>query len=944
VELLNSILRMKKMKSKYYRYLLFAVLLLTTSNLDAQYFPFFENYSISKYNAGNQNWDITRADDGKVYVANNSGLLEYDALVWKFYQLPNKTTIRSVLAYKDIVFSGSYEEFGYWKKDSFGELHYYSLSDTIKEQISPNEEIWEIVKFKDKIIFSSFLNIYVYDLEKVTQLSPSSTIISSCVVDDKLYINTLNKGIFSLENRELKQFYLGPLLDNTKIISIKNYKDGLLLLTSLKGSFYLKDKKLVATDFPINAEIRQHQLNDFSLLDNGEMVFGTIKDGVFITDAKGNLKFHISKENGLLNNTILGQYLDAFNNLWLGLDNGIAKINLDSDNYFFNDVSGKLGAVYDIIRYKGTIYIGSNTGLFKLDIDNKLKFIEGSQGQVWNLKIIEGELFCGHNEGTFLVDKNRFTKISDFTGGWTIQKVPERSQTYIQGTYAGLVKFEKLAGEWKTKYLGKPTIPSRFLVFENSKTAWIAHAYKGLYRVEFDSNYDTITSFKTYENKGISSNFNVRVYNIKNNIIFKTNNGWQKYEPILDSIVPYELLNEKFGKDSYIISEEHKENLILKNKDGIISFETFDNTKDRTVFGNNSIKNRYIVGYENMSKIKDSIYALNLANGFMMIDRNFKMDIQIFQPIIEMVLINNEPIDISKIQEGAITLDYKQSIKIEIASPKSTHHFFEYKISDIDVQWNKIENKIIELSNLKEGDYTIEIRTRNDFGQISTIQKFQFEILSPWYKGIIGVLLYVLILTLIVLGLFYMHKRKIIKEQRLIKVKYQRVQQKLLREKTLENEKHIVQLKNQSLQNDLKLKSKQLANNAMVLVKKNESLQEVKMQLIVNRNGFDNYHAYKKLLKKVDNSIVLKDEWEVFENNFNQVHDEFFETLKHQHQNLTPKDLKVCAYIKMNLSSKEIAPLMNISVRGLETHRYRLKKKLDLDNDISMVSYLLNIK
>jgi AraC family chitin signaling transcriptional activator len=932
------------MKSKYYNYFLFAVLLLTSSNLVAQYSPFLENHSLSEYNAGNQNWDVTRADDGKVYVANNSGLLEYDALAWKFYQLPNKTTIRSVLAYKDIVFSGSYEEFGYWKRDNFGTFHYHSLSDSIIEQISPNEEIWEIIRFKDKIIFSSFLNIYVYDFEKITQLKPSSTIISTCVVEDKVFISTLNKGIFSLENKELKQFYFTPLLDNTKIISIKNYKDRLLLLTSLKGSFYLKDERLIATDFPINAEIKQHQLNDFSLLDNGEMVFGTIKDGVFLTDPNGNLKFHISKENGLLNNTILGQYLDTSNNLWLGLDNGISKINLDSHNYFFNDVSGKLGAVYDIIKYKGTTYIGSNTGLFKLDSDNKLEFIEGSQGQVWDLKIIEGELFCGHNEGTFLVDENRFKKISDFTGGWTIQKVPERSQTYIQGTYAGLVKFEKIAGEWKTKYLGKTTIPSRFLVFENPKTAWVAHAYKGLYRIEFDANYDTVTSVKTYDHKGISSNFNVRVYNIKNNISFKTNNGWQKYEPILDSIIPYKLLNEKLGKDSYIISEEHRNALVLKNKAGVISFETFDNSNNHKIFGNNSIKNRYVVGYENVSHISDSIYALNLVNGFMMMNFKFKDELEIFQPVIELITINNEPVDMLAVSDGVITLEYNQSLKIDITSPKSTEHFFEYKISDIKEYWMIMEGKTIELNNLKEGDYTIEVRTRNDFGNVSKINKIQFEMLPPWYRGSSGFLLYIFILILIILVFFFMHKGKIRKEQRLIKVKYQKQQQKLLRKKALENEKHIVQLKNEALLSDIKLKSKQLANNAMALVKKNESLQEIKNELMINKSGFSNYYAYKKLLKKVDNSIVLKDEWEVFEHNFNQVHDEFFEVLKHLHQNLTPKDLKVCAYIKMNLSSKEIAPLMNISARGVETHRYRLKKKLDLDNDTSLVDYLLNMK
>ncbi|WP_299099330.1 LuxR C-terminal-related transcriptional regulator [uncultured Winogradskyella sp.] len=910
---------------------------------NAQFSPQIQNYSLAEYKAANQNWDITRSEDGYVYVANNNGLLVYDALNWKFYQLPNKTTVRSVFAHNDLIFTGSYEEFGYWKKDEFGILNYNSLSDDIIDLISPNEEIWQIVKIKDKIIFRSFLNIYIYDFKKVVQLRPMSAIISCNVVDDKLYVCTLNKGIFSLESDELKPFYFDEQLADTKIVSLTKFKDGLLVLTSLKGSYYLYNNELKPAGFEIDKEIKQHQLNKFAQLTNGEMVFGTIKDGVIITDSQGKFKSHVSKENGLLNNTVLGQFIDASNNLWLGLDNGISKIDLDSQHYFYNDQSGKLGAVYDVLRYKGSIYIGSNTGLFRLDENESLQFIEGSQGQVWDLKIIEDQLFCGHNEGTFIVDGDQLTLISDFTGGWTIKKVPESSHTYIQGTYTGLVKFKKNNDKWIVKHLGKTTIPSRFLVFENPNTAWVAHAYKGLYRIKFDANYDSISSVKSYSNKGIVSDFNLRVYNIKNNISFKTNDGWQKYEPIIDSIIPYNLLNEKFGKESYIISEEDTNQIALINKEGVISLKTLNNNTDSITFGNRRIKNRYVVGYENVSKIEDSIYGLNLVNGFMMMENSFKKNLELVKPKIQSISINKKSIVLPSDNES-ITLEYGENLELELTSPKSNNHYFEYNLSNNEDNWYRVDNNTIELTNLIEGDYKIKFVANNDFGNVSPIQSFEFEIKPPWYRGALGILLYILIFALAIIGFFYVQKRKVLRQQRLIKIKYQKEQQKLLREKTLENEKRIVQLKNDALQNDIKLKSKQLANNAMALVKKNESLQEIKKELMINKDGFQNYYAYKKLLKRVDNSIVLKDEWEVFEYNFNQVHDEFFVKLKQQNPKLTPKDLKICAYIKMNLSSKEIAPLLNISVRGVETHRYRLKKKLNLENDTSIVDYLLNIK
>lgn len=910
----------------------------------SQFSPSITNYSIAEYHAGNQNWDLGRSDDGKVYVANNVGLLEYNGISWKLFQLPNQTTVRSVFAYNDFIFTGSFEEFGYWKTNEYGELIYASLSNLIKSQIAPNEEIWQILSYKDKIIFRSFASIYIYDFKTLDRISSDSAIISLSLVDDDLLVSTLNNGIYKLVNKSLIHFFSNEIFKDTNIISIVKEQNRYLIMTSLKGSYYLDSGKLTPTKYAFNDKIKQHQLNKFSILDNGDMILGTIKDGIYIVDSKGKIKFHINKENGLLNNTVLGQFLDNNNKLWLGLDNGIATVDLKNTNYFFNDISGKLGAVYDIVKYQGLLYIGTNTGLFYLDKSNKLQFIDGSQGQVWDLKIIDNYLFCGHNEGTFIVNKSEIKQISDFNGGWTIHKVPEHENVYVQGTYAGLVKFQLRNGKWETKHLGKTTIPSRFLVFENPYTAWVAHAYKGVYKVNFNKSYDTITKIISYAEKGLDSEYNPRVYNLKNDIVFKTNYGWQKYEPMLDSIIPFDLLNDKFGKNTYIISEASMNAIVLKDESGIIRF-IYSNHPDEEIKINNSfIKNRYIIDYEHVSKIDNSLYALNLNNGFILIDSTTRDSVKIFKPKIESIRINDEAILLSTINSEGIELKHSESIDIELSSSHSENHFFEYSIPSLSKEWFKVEKSNLRLNNINYGLYDIVLRAKDDLNNTSEELLIKLDISPPWYKGTPGITLYALLIVGLIGLFYYLHQRKIRKEQRLIQIKYQREQNKLLREKTLENEKHIVIVKNESLQNEIKIKSKQLANNAMALVKKNEVLQDIKNELTSNKESFQDQYSYKKLIKKLNNSIEHEDEWEVFEENFNQVHEEFFTKLKEQYPILTPKDLKVCAYIKMNLANKEIAPLMNISVRGVETHRYRLKKKLRLENDTLLADYLLNIK
>ncbi len=932
------------MKVKNTSLVFFFFLILSFIELRSQYTPFFQNYELTEFNAGNQNWGVSVAENGKVYVANDNGLVTYDGLKWSFFQLPNKTIIRSVFAHGDRIYTGSYEEFGYWKKNEKGELLYTSLSNLGDQKESLDEEFWQILLYKGSIVFRSFSNLYVYKNGKVTKIKPESTIISCSVVDGKLYVSTLKNGLFLFEDEKLLPFFYEKFLFNTKIIAVTKVNGKLLINTALKGCYTLENEELIPWNPPVNAVLKEHQLNSFLELANGDMVFGTIKNGLYVANKGGEVLYHLNKENGLLNNTVLSQGVGQNNKLWVGLDNGVSLVNLDNNHVIFNDNSGKLGAVYDIINYKEALYIGSNTGLFYLNKgDSILEFIEESQGQVWELKEINGELFCGHNSGTYLVKNKKLKKVSDFTGGWIIKKVPEKKNMFIQGTYAGLVRYKLQNGNWSVKHLGVTTKPIKYLAFEDTHTAWVAHAYKGLYRVKFSENYESVLEVTDYKNKGLLSDYNVRVYNIKNDICFKTNLGWQKYEALLDSIVSYPILNSNLGRNTNIISETNSDVFVTKNKKDEIRFVSLGDAKKTAnlKLPSNVFKKRLVVDSERVSRIKDSIYALNLYGGFILLDEtNYIRRDSLYKPIVEQIEIDKELQKINR--NDGYELTFNNNISISVSSPNSEEHFFEYTFVDLDPRsWYKIENGKLELSGLGNGDYKVHFRTSNISGESSEITTVNFVVLPPWYKS---KALYGTVALLLALLFYGLHKRKVRKEQKSLHNKLKMEQEVLLNEKAIENEKKIVQLKNESLKNEVKLKSKQLANTAMALVKKNESMLEIKSELIKNKIGFENTLLYKRLLRKIDNSIGHEDEWQLFEYNFNQVHEEFFNQLKSKHSNLTHKDLKICAYIKMNLLTKEIAPLMNVSIRGLETHRYRLKRKLNLENDKSLGDYLRNFK
>ena len=125
----------------------------------------------------------------------------------------------------------------------------------------------------------------------------------------------------------------------------------------------------------------------------------------------------------------------------------------------------------------------------------------------------------------------------------------------------------------------------------------------------------------------------------------------------------------------------------------------------------------------------------------------------------------------------------------------------------------------------------------------------------------------------------------------------------------------------------------------MSIVKKNELLNTIKKELLAS----DNEEESKSVIKILDKNLNPKKDWELFSQAFNNTDKDFLKKIKSKHLKLTPNDLKLCAYLRLNLSSKEIAPLLNISVRSVEIKRYRLRKKLNLEHEDGLVEYILSI-
>jgi len=194
-------------------------------------------------------------------------------------------------------------------------------------------------------------------------------------------------------------------------------------------------------------------------------------------------------------------------------------------------------------------------------------------------------------------------------------------------------------------------------------------------------------------------------------------------------------------------------------------------------------------------------------------------------------------------------------------------------------------------------------------------------------------------------GIYRWQRKKFLQQQ----IQHEEEQKKLLYIHELElnkTESELVTLRNDKLEADINFKNSELASSAMHLVKKGELLTNMKSELAQLMKRVDNEQVVselKKMIKALSEDDNIDKEWENFAKHFDQVHSDFVIKLKEKHPAISGNELKLCAYLRMNLSTKEIAQLMNISVRGVEISRYRLRKKLGITTEVSLFDYLIKL-
>jgi DNA-binding CsgD family transcriptional regulator len=243
-------------------------------------------------------------------------------------------------------------------------------------------------------------------------------------------------------------------------------------------------------------------------------------------------------------------------------------------------------------------------------------------------------------------------------------------------------------------------------------------------------------------------------------------------------------------------------------------------------------------------------------------------------------------------------------------------------------------------TRLPVGKYIFKVRTLTANGNYSQPEQLTIIVRPAWYTTGWAVMMYFLAGTILLFGLLRFNRLRIErKHEQLRKI----ADEKREHEKQ-HSEQEIMRLQNEKLQAQISHKTMQLADSTMSVIKKNEVLIEIKNELDKQKEELGTRYPMRylnRLTSLIERNISNDNDWEIFEALFDQAHENFFKRLKQAYPELTQSDLKLCAYLKLNLASKEIAPLLNISIRGVEIRRYRLRKRLGLPPDTNLSAFIM---
>ncbi|MRT91878.1 ATP-binding protein [Ancylomarina sp. 16SWW S1-10-2] len=728
------------------------------------------NYSYKDYHANEQNWATIEGDNGILYCANSDGVLEYDGFTWRLIELSNKSVVRSFA--KDSsgrIYVGGNNEFGYLSANNKGELTYVSLLDKISKAPSIFSNIWNIKVLDDHVYFSSYNYIFILENNYIKIIKAVDFFAGCFSYNHQMYVHSGHEGLKKIQNDSLVDIPFGDFFKDKDIWSFKETKDHKILGFDSKNKFYTIDLSIKnvssASDFiyqshfEISKQLENLEVYTFTIFNDGSFGFATFS-GFYHFSESGKLIQNINSKSGLLSEIIWNIYQDSLDVLWLSTDNGISKIDINSQLYYWGKSQGVSSYPTDVLRINKTLFVASLSGLqyvrnnqvvnSELVTDQCVAFLKFKNPE----NILRPKyLISLYDEGIIELNKNKSTNLLHINAWKMLQSKRKPSLVYV-GAEDGLHILEFKDSKWHS--VGKiPGINAdiRNIFEDDNGVIWLGSLLKGIFKIELSKNL-----LKPYKITHLGLNNNLPSlkenipFDLNGQLVFGTSKGLYRFSEKQDRFIPDSLLGIAYCNGSRTINSLGVDSVSRVWIGGKENGNAFLSVATPNTEGFYTVVNVPFAGINdaavNLLYVEpDSTVWFGSPEGLYKFKGEIPQGPESYPCYIRKVQLKKDSVIYfgeksftdGDFRQNKPIIDYNLNlISFQFASP----FFFSEDLTQYQTWLEGFENEWsvwsrdtkIDYLNLTEGDYKFHVRSKNIYGRISDEDVFQFTIRPPWQR------------------------------------------------------------------------------------------------------------------------------------------------------------------------------------------------------------------
>ena len=759
--------------------------------------PFITNYSAKTYKAPPQNFSIIEDNRGFMYFGIQNGILEYDGVKWRrviFKEVP--PIVRAMARSEDgTIFYGGVGDFGYLSMDSVGQTNAVSLKDLIPDQFRNFYDVWTIYTNGPEILIQSREYIFrIVDKKLVRVWIPVSKFMYAFSLGNEYFVHQQGVGLLRLVNDSLKLIPGSEFVGQERMqVMLPYHSPGApsssgpksYLLGLFYSGFFIYDGK---TFKPVKTEadfyLKSATLYKAEKLANGNVIVSTTGKGLVTLDSTGKVVQLINRDVGLQDESVYAVYTDSRGTIWLGLDNGISRVETSSPLTQFTAQSGIKTSTLSIARFNGQLYLGTTNGLLRLNSKTGQfeEIKEVPPNQTFAL-LKDGNTLLVPNDGLFAIRDDKVSLLRPSIGGdmqlTGIYLSKNNPNMLLGGATFGVAVFlrDKITSTWRFEGF-VPNLDDQLWTFAENKDGsfWAGTQNGTVYLVTpaYDAKGQPDVKRFVYEKFGEEHGLRKAagsVFNIKGENYFLGDS----------SLFRFDEQQKRFYADTTFGNFEYA--------GGIAEFDVHEDPKGRvwirfgkeTIIATPHADGKYKIDKTSLLPVADKTFSkifteengivwICTSDGLIRYDENLHKDYdQNFATRIRSVSAGKRLLNtaIAGKEEDAPAVSYRSNtMRFEYAAPffeQEDKTLYQTWLEGFESDWSEFDNNFYkEYTNLPAGKYAFHVRAKNVYHKTSDESVYYFSILPPWYTTWWAYSLYVLA-ALAIIGLIVRYRTRQLK-------------------------------------------------------------------------------------------------------------------------------------------------------------------------------------